>query len=275
MKKLFLCILMATLWSALPAFAEPDADGCKDHPLFTRMKGYSIEGCETTFAQAMIMIEDDPESKKNPRPEGNRTQLRYAFTNSAGAAPSYLQIRRNYQNAAKTLNAKILVDRERYTAMRISRKDQTVFVGIELFNDGRNMTLTVLEQAAMEQEVTADLIWQNLSKEGFMSLYINFDTNKATIKPDSLPLIDQIALLMKDKPGLKLSIEGHTDNTGSAAANKTLSLNRSKAVAKALTGQGIAASRLSAAGWGQERPVADNRTEDGRAKNRRVEIVKK
>jgi outer membrane protein OmpA-like peptidoglycan-associated protein len=275
MKRFGLCILMLVLLTPFSAFAESDADGCKDHPLFTRMKGYVIDGCETTFAQAMIMIDEDPESPKNLKPEGNRTQIRYAFSESAGTAPSYLKIRRNYQNAAKTLSAKILVDRERYTAIRIDRKGQRIFVGLELFNDGRTMTLTVLEQESMEQEVTADLMWQNLTKDGFMALYINFDTDKSVIKPDSLPIVDQVAELMKGKKGLKLSIEGHTDDKGTAAANKTLSLNRAKAVVKALTERGIAASRLSAAGWGQERPVADNRTEDGRAKNRRVEIVKK
>ena len=275
MKRFGLCVLMLVLLIPFSAFAESDADGCKDHPLFTRMKGYVIEGCETTFAQAMIMIDEDPESSKNLKPEGNRTQIRYVFSESAGTAPSYLKIRRNYQNAAKTLSAKILVDRERYTAMRIDRKGQRIFVGLELFNDGRTMTLTVLEQESMEQEVTADLMWQNLSKDGFMALYINFDTNKAVIKSDSMPIVDQVAELMKGKQGLKLSIEGHTDAQGTAAANKTLSLNRAKAVVKALTERGIAASRLSAAGWGQERPVADNRSEDGRAKNRRVEIVKK
>lgn len=275
MRKLGLCVLLLALLTPFSAFAEPDADGCKDHPLFTRMKGYVIEGCETTFAQALIMIDEDPESPKNLKPEGNRTQIRYAFSESSGTAPSYLKIRRNYQNAAKTLAAKILVDRERYTAMRIDRKGQRIFVGLELFNDGRTMTLTILEQEAMEQEVTADLMWQALSKDGFMALYINFDTNKAVIKPESMDIVDQVAELMKSKPGLKLSIEGHTDTQGTAASNKTLSLNRAKAVVKALTERGIAASRLSAAGWGQEKPVADNRSEEGRAKNRRVEIVKK
>lgn len=259
----------------LGAMAEPDSDGCKDHPLFTRMSGYYIQGCETTFDQAVIMIDEDPDSPKNIRPEGNRTLIQYAFSESAGTAPSYLKIRRNYQNAAKTLDAKILVDRERYTAMRIDRKGRRVFVGIELFNDGRNISLTVLEKETMEQEVTADLMWQALSKDGFMALSITFDTNRALIKSESMPLVDQVAELMKGKPGLKLSIEGHTDNTGDAKANKTLSLDRARAVVKALTDKGIAASRLSAAGWGQERPVADNRSEEGRAKNRRVEIVKK
>ncbi|MER3525378.1 MAG: hypothetical protein C4336_00170 [Armatimonadota bacterium] len=95
------------------------------------------------------------------------------------------------------------------------------------------------------------------------------------IKPESQPLIDQVAQAMKAEPEMKVSIEGHTDNTGDPAANKKLSERRAKAVQESLVAKGIAAARLSSRGWGQEKPVADNRSEEGKAKNRRVEIIKK
>jgi len=275
MRGLSFLILGFVLLIVPEAFAETDAEGCKDHPMFTRMKNYYIVQCEKKFDQALLMINEDPDSPKNLKPEGDKTFIQYQYQEEAGKAPSYLQIRRNYQNAAKTLKAKILVDRERYTAMQIDKGGGRVYVGIELFNDGRNISLTILEQKAMEQEITANDMWEALKKDGFMALYINFDTNKATIKPESQGIIDQIVELMKSQPGLKLSIEGHTDSQGTPAGNKTLSLNRAKAVIKAVAAGGIPESRLSAVGWGQEKPVADNRTEEGRAKNRRVEIVKK
>jgi len=114
-----------------------------------------------------------------------------------------------------------------------------------------------------------------LNKDGFMALYINFDAGKSDIKPESRPIVDQVVALLKGNPDLKLSIEGHTDNVGTPQDNKTLSEQRAKSLMNAIVGQGIAAARLSAVGWGQDRPIADNRSEDGRAKNRRVEIVKK
>jgi outer membrane protein OmpA-like peptidoglycan-associated protein len=251
-----------------------DAEGCTDHPLFTRMKGYVLTGCETKFDQALIMLDEDPDSARNPRPEGDRTVLHYDFEEGR-TPPSYLQVRRNYQNAARTLQAVQLVDRGRYTALRIDRGGAKVFVGLELFNDGRTLTLTILEQKAMEQEITADEMWKALERDGFMALQILFDTGKATIQPGSQPIVAQIVALMKAQPGLRLSIEGHTDSQGSAAANLALSRERAQAVVKAVVGGGVEAGRLGAQGWGQERPVADNRTEDGRARNRRVEIVKK
>jgi OmpA-OmpF porin, OOP family len=275
MKRLILLILALALVIPALALAEPDAEGCKDHPLFTRMKNYYISMCETKYDQALIMIEEEPDSPKNLKPEGDKTFLSYQYDETAGNAPSYLQIRRNYQNAAKLLKAKILVDRDRYTAMQIDNKGSRIYIGIELFNDGRTFSLTILEQKAMEQEITANDMLQALQKDGFMALYINFDTNEAIIKPESQGIIDQIVELMKSQPDLKLSIEGHTDSQGLPASNKTLSLNRAKAVIKAVSQGGINPSNMSAEGWGQERPVADNRTEEGRAKNRRVEIVKK
>jgi outer membrane protein OmpA-like peptidoglycan-associated protein len=81
--------------------------------------------------------------------------------------------------------------------------------------------------------------------------------------------------MLKSAPTLKLSIEGHTDNVGAPASNKLLSENRARSVMKAVLAGGIAAGRVTAVGFGQENPVADNRTEEGRAKNRRVELVKK
>ena len=80
--------------------------------------------------------------------------------------------------------------------------------------------------------------------------------------------------MLKGAPAIRLAVEGHTDNVGAAAANKALSERRARSVMTAIVSGGIEAKRLNAAGFGQERPLADNRSEDGRAKNRRVELVK-
>jgi outer membrane protein OmpA-like peptidoglycan-associated protein len=118
-------------------------------------------------------------------------------------------------------------------------------------------------------------MYEALSKDGFIALYINFDTGKSDIKTEMQGTINQIAALLNGHPELKVGIEGHTDNVGTPAANKALSEARAKSVMAAVVKGGVAASRLSAVGWGQEKPLADNRSEEGRAKNRRVEIVKK
>jgi len=268
--------LLLSLLSTGLAFAA-DARGCKDHPLFNRMSGFEIFECKKSFDQLIIKVNNDPKSEKNLRPEGDLTSIKYIFKKSANvpSPPSDLQVMRNYQNAAKQKGGIVLVDRPGYTALKFTREGGAVYAVVSTGSGGYRLYLNILEEKAMAQEVTANLMWEKLQKDGFISFQINFDTNKATIKPESMPLIKQIVDLMKDQPKLKVSIEGHTDNQGTSAANKVLSLNRAKSVAAAVTAGGIKADRMETAGWGQEKPVADNRTEEGRAANRRVELVKK
>ena len=104
---------------------------------------------------------------------------------------------------------------------------------------------------------------------------INFDTGKATIKPDSKTLLDEVGKLLNDNKDLKLSIEGHTDNVGNKDANQKLSEARAKAVKDFLVANyKIDAARLTTKGFGDTKPIADNGTDEGKAKNRRVELVK-
>lgn len=108
----------------------------------------------------------------------------------------------------------------------------------------------------------------------FITYGITFDVGKSTIKPESMGEINRIVKLMTDNPDLKFSVEGHTDNTGNLALNQTLSEARSKAIVEKLVEMGIDKSRLASAGKGQNNPISDNSTPEGRAKNRRVEFVK-
>lgn len=138
--------------------------------------------------------------------------------------------------------------------------------------------VVVLERKAMQQSVgflDAAAMKQALDKDGRVALHINFDVDKATLRPDAQPVIDEIGKLQAADPALQLSIEGHTDNTGSAAHNQELSAARARSVLGALVGLGVDPSRLQSKGYGQDKPVADNATEAGRAENRRVELVKR
>lgn len=137
---------------------------------------------------------------------------------------------------------------------------------VVLEKEGMKQSLGFLDAAAMKQAI---------DKDGRVALYINFDTDKATLRPDAQPVIDEIGKLLDGDATLKLSIEGHTDNTGAAAHNLQLSTARARSVLGALVGLGIDPARLSSKGYGQNKPIADNGTDEGRAKNRRVELVKR
>ncbi len=137
--------------------------------------------------------------------------------------------------------------------------------------------ITVLEKEGMKQSlgfIDASAMKKALDTDGRVALYINFDIDKAILRPDSQPVVEEINKLMSSNPDMKLSIEGHTDSTGAADHNRTLSTARARSVLGALVGLGIDPARLSSKGFGPDKPLADNADEAGRAKNRRVELVK-
>jgi len=103
---------------------------------------------------------------------------------------------------------------------------------------------------------------------------IRFDVNRATIRPESMGVINEIVNLLKQNPELRFSVEGHTDSDGNPASNQTLSEERAKAVVGKMVELGISPSRLTSKGHGQSQPIAPNSTPEGKAQNRRVEFVK-
>jgi outer membrane protein OmpA-like peptidoglycan-associated protein len=113
-----------------------------------------------------------------------------------------------------------------------------------------------------------------LDKEGRAALYLAFDAAKPAPRPESGKALAEVAKLLKENPGLKIAIEGHTDDVGTRVANEKLSRDRAAAIADALAAAGISRDRLKSAGHGPAKPVADNATSEGRARNRRVELVK-
>lgn len=114
---------------------------------------------------------------------------------------------------------------------------------------------------------------QNPSKETWFDFdRLVFDTNSATLRPESQEQLENIASILKAYPAVKVKIGGYTDNTGDAAANMTLSRARANSVMGELAKLGVASGRLEAEGYGSQHPVADNSTEEGRAKNRRISI---
>jgi outer membrane protein OmpA-like peptidoglycan-associated protein len=268
--RILLSIVCLSLLTVGVAFSqEKDAKGCKDHPLISRMKNYYIDSCEKSFNSFNFYVKEGTKTL-----EGERTKIEY-YLQEGSPQPSFLQIRRNYGNAVKNIGGTVFFDEDRRSTFKVTKGGRETWIALEAFNEGRTYELVILEMEPMTQEVTADAMYSALNKDGFMALYINFDTGKSDIKPESIAIIEQIAALLQTHPELKVSIEGHTDNVGTPQNNKALSLQRAKSVMNAVVQKGIAATRLTAVGWGQEKPIADNRSEDGRAKNRRVEIVKK
>lgn len=161
---------------------------------------------------------------------------------------------------------------------RLARDEGDVYATVYATARDSNPTvqLDIIEVKPPERGlVTAQGLGEGLDRGGRVAIYtITFDVDKADIRPDSEPTLKEIATLLRGRPALRLHVVGHTDNSGSLAHNVDLSQRRAEAIARALVSRhGIDAGRLRSAGVGPLAPVAPNGTEDGRAKNRRVELV--
>ena len=118
-------------------------------------------------------------------------------------------------------------------------------------------------------------LYDRLQQDGrIITNGIRFDVNKATLRPESMGVINSIFQLMNDHPEVKFSVEGHTDSDGDDAFNQKLSEQRAETVVSTLIQMGIDSSRLTTKGWGESKPLSDNSTPEGKANNRRVEFVK-
>ena len=269
------------------ASAEEDAEGSKDHPAVKRYPGSWIyEFVEREFEGVDLPVG----AEKCEHVEGKYFAAWYQIPEKV----SCTQVMRNYDNAFKAsrltvyagktqpeacgevpgLNSSPLVAWE--TAVGKGPKGGKTWITVGC---GEPWVLTmVVDVMAMEQkvEIDADYLAGEIEKTGHVAVYgINFATGKADVTADSAKVLSEIGSLLSRKPEWRLRVEGHTDNVGSAKSNLELSDRRAQAEKAWLAAKhGVKADRLETKGFGDAKPVADNKTEEGRARNRRVELVK-
>ena len=277
-----LCVL-----SAPATFGESsDRPGSKDYPGISRMPGFFIQDYrDSQFDSYEFKVTENGVDKKVPV-EGHLYSFRYDRDQDAQPL-SDLQIIRNFQNAVRSVGGDLLRDvgrQDRETTLRFVKQGREVWVAISTRAHGDVYHMNIVEKQAMQQAVTIDpnamakdanAMAHDLGDTGRVAIYgIYFDTGKSELKPESDPALTEIAKLLNQNPAMKVYIVGHTDMVANLALNMKLSQARAQAVVKALVSKyGIANTRLIAFGNGPYAPVASNKTEEGRAKNRRVELV--
>lgn len=266
-------LVLTAVLGFLPAHADPDRPGSKDHPLLTRMQNMHIVAYRTQAFDSYAF--KGPKGKTTPV-EGRFFEIRYQ-ADKGTQAPSPLAIHRNHQAALRALGGTVLLEEGRYTTVMVAKGGAETWIQVDSAWGG-GYQLTIVEKAGMAQEVTAnaDAFRAGLGAAGHVEVPgIHFDSGKAELKEDSRAAVAEVAALLKASPALKVFVVGHTDSVAAPDLNLRLSQARAESVVQALVKQhGIAPARLRGFGAGPFAPVASNDTEEGRGKNRRVELVK-
>jgi outer membrane protein OmpA-like peptidoglycan-associated protein len=312
MRRLIIASLILALLTAVATFEisaaraqTRDVAGSRDYPGIGRfagsiITGYQVKDFDAARLQATPFRDGRPTGER--RLEGRITRIAYR----TNPGPSILEVARNFATQLAKAGFETLiacdadacggipfveaVDTLPIPQMWIDGFDYRYFAGrkaeggretysavlVSRNNDHIYAQVTVVVVGAMENKmVDAGAMAKGLSESGHIALYgIYFDTDKAVVKPESRPTLEEIAKLLRAQPQLNVFIVGHTDNLGTHDYNMTLSRRRAEAVAAELAkSYQIAATRLRTAGVGFLAPVGSNGSEEGRALNRRVELV--
>ena len=258
-------------------FAQEDVKGSKDHPLFNRMPGYRIMRYEQNDFNVYKDFLDVNRKKMNI--EGKYYYFNYGVKKGAKAS-SGPQVLRNYMNAVKKAGGDVVLEEGCCNVyLKLKKNNRVTWIRVKSYKDAGSYQVWIIEEAEMKQDIVVDAnaMLGDINVQGHVALYgIYFDFNKSEIKPESESTLKEISKLLSKNPKLNLYVVGHTDNVGDFSYNMKLSQSRAEAVVNMLASKfSINKNRLTAAGVGPLAPVTTNDTEEGKAKNRRVELIKK
>ncbi|GAA0879100.1 hypothetical protein GCM10009119_20680 [Algoriphagus jejuensis] len=274
MKKSFFLVLLfaASSWTA---FAQ-ESTKCANQELFSALPNHAATDCELREFDTFTFYEVDNSGNRTPIDiEGEKSVISYKWLGDWEQRPTAVMIYRNYQNAVEKIGGKM---RYSGSAAYFSFTKSGTNYWMEVLTDGSGYyKVTTIKEAEMNQYVTftANEIAEQLKSEGQVTFYgIYFDTDKATLKPESNTTIEEIAKFLKSAPETNVYLVGHTDNTGTAEHNLQLSKSRAQTVATELIGvYQISQAQLRAEGVGELSPVSTNATDEGKARNRRVVMI--
>jgi OmpA-OmpF porin, OOP family len=280
-KSVKVILIVSTLLFAMSGISVAemnDVKGSQDPALFTRMPNFKIVAYdEKEFDSYKFRVTQNGQVATQTV-EGHYSYYKYSFDRSTGGViPSKVQIMRNYENAAAKVGGKRVLDHPNMTTIKISKDNKETWVEVSPVPNGYEYSLKIIEKEMMKQDVIADAaaLKAGLAESGHIELQgVFFDTGKADLKPESEAALKEIAKMLQQSPEIKVWVVGHTDYVGTAESNLSLSSARAASVVKYLTANlGVDSKRLGSFGAGPYAPVAPNITDEGRAKNRRVELV--
>ncbi len=253
---------------------KPDQPGSKDHPLVSRIPDFYI----SSYQDIEFGKHEFKTAKGTETVEGRKFEITYKQQKGAQTMSS-LQKVRNYTQAIKKIGGEVLREDNGSATLRAVADGRPIWLQVSTPYGDRAYRLVIVEQGKMEQEVTADAqaMLDDIRNTGHVAVYgIHFDTGKATLKPSSEPAFQEITKLLHKDPKLNIYVIGHTDMVGKEQANMALSEARAASVVKELTTKyKINSKRLTPRGVGPLCPVDSNHSQEGKAQNRRVDLVEK
>lgn len=296
MRMISVLALLGSIAALLNVAVAQDVAGATDHPAIGRFEGAEITMFEQLDDGAQRMITGlDPE--RYEAFEGTVTRYVYAMPEGA----YILQVLRSYEQALSEEGFETrlsCINNECYSAdlgrlretvwrqvlnnamglLTVTRETDEGVINAQITIAPEWINVNIVERVNLENRMLdADAMAKRLSETGSVVLdKVYFDLSKATLLAESADALTEIAKLLEENPDINIYIVGHTDNTGGYASNLDLSLRRAQAVADALVSDhGVAANRVVPAGVGPLAPRASNLTEDGQARNRRLELVRR
>ena len=265
-------LLLALLLLPMVPDQKPDRAGCQDPKALSRLPGCWIDRCRTAPYEQAKLETARTGPQRTTAVEGEFEEVHYTCPPETAG----VQIFKNAEGALRQAGYEVVFTNT-YATTRywVTGRKGPQWVGV--YAERANYTVTAVKTKELEQEMQANAEgWaQQINQTGRVSIYgITFDTAKATIRPDSEKVLNEVAALLQKETGWDMLVAGHTDNVGTDAVNVPLSRQRAEAVITWLAAKGIDKARLTAAGFGSRRPLAENTDEEGRAKNRRVDLIK-
>jgi len=274
--------LIATGLFLMAGLAEAGGD-CKEHPLIRPWPGSELAGKCTynNFNEYAFRVTDEKTGKTLKKTvQGKFWSLGYILYDANrnwDDSHSILEYRMNYKQAALEKGGTVLYEEQGYLTFTLPGDDgSTTWCEVQIWNKSMQ-DLRIIEVAGMKKTMAfgPNEMKAALDAEGRVQLYdILFDLDQATLQPKSTKQLQDVVTLMKDQPDLRFEVQGHTDDQGEDEYNLDLSQRRAEAVVAYLGLFGVDTDRLVPQGFGESRSVMENTTEEGRAKNRRVELVK-
>lgn len=264
------------LLAAGGVFAQDKGEAPPEHLVVKPMTGAVLDQARSRvddFGTMPVSVVRDGRTVRDTA-EGRFWHLEYQLEDRATSRD---EIMSNYASEVARIGGEVLERSATRLRFRIVAPGGATTWGILDARAGGRYELELLDEAGLDLslEFDEDAMLEALTRDGRVSIYgILFDVDRVDLLPGSGEVLDTVAAVLKANPEMRLEVQGHTDSTGSAERNRQLSLERAQRVAGALALYGVDPARLEPRGFGPDRPVADNATDEGRRQNRRVELVR-